>query len=180
MSTYSQEEQNEAYKKFVKVKISIIVQILNMIEISTQRGAYHPNELTSIGNIFELLSKGVEQIMKETRLEMKKKGKIVNTESDDLIRLREQNEELAKRLQMLERENALKESMMKESMMISEQPIDSIEQRPIEQPVMQRSIEQPVMQNSMTYQPLNATPPPQTLPPQLQAMDTRVSKGQLF
>jgi len=79
---FTQEEQEEAFKKTANVKILYLVQILKIINISCQRGVYLPNELTFIGSIHDIIFSGVEQAMFVARNELKLKNGLINDGSD--------------------------------------------------------------------------------------------------
>jgi hypothetical protein len=66
---YTKEEQSEAFKKTASVKIHILVQIMNIIDIASKRGAFNANELSTIGILYDNISSGVDNAMKLSRQE---------------------------------------------------------------------------------------------------------------
>ena len=61
MENLSEEERQKVLKKSVIIKIYTLGQVLKCIELAAGRGAYKPDEMSFVGSVYDILSKGVSQ-----------------------------------------------------------------------------------------------------------------------
>ncbi len=68
---YTKEEQERAFTKNVNIKVSVLVQLLNIINISCERGAFKADEMSFVGKLYDSINNGVETAMKIAKNELK-------------------------------------------------------------------------------------------------------------
>ena len=72
---YTKEEQELAYKKNLNVTSVVLVRMLNIINICTERGSFKPEELTFVGKLYDDLTGGVNATLELARKELEEKEK---------------------------------------------------------------------------------------------------------
>ena len=53
-------EKEEALERTAVIKLKMVAQMLNCIEVASSRGAFRANELTYVGSLYDVLSKGLQ------------------------------------------------------------------------------------------------------------------------
>jgi hypothetical protein len=71
---YTQEEQQYAYNKRADVKVELLVRILKMIDLVSNRGTFKGQELAFVGTIYDSVLAGVEMAMKQSKKELKERA----------------------------------------------------------------------------------------------------------
>ena len=81
VSDYTQEEQTEAYKRVVKVRIYTLAQIIKIIDAAQSRGAFKASEMTFVGSIYDSIFKGVSSAMQDAREDLAELNESVEQET---------------------------------------------------------------------------------------------------
>lgn len=68
--TPTEEEKKRAFEKVAQVKIYQLIQILDIINLASTRGAFRGNELSHVGAIHDTLNVGIEKAFAIVREEM--------------------------------------------------------------------------------------------------------------
>ena len=74
MSDFTEIEKTEGNKKVANVPIHILVNTLTIIDVANKRGAYKSEELTFVGSIYDILSRGVKSAYELSRTEIKEEN----------------------------------------------------------------------------------------------------------
>ena len=84
--TLSQNEKEEVLNKNVVIKLKVIAQMVNLIDVASSRGAFKGNEMTFVGSLYDSLNKGLEQNFKkyiDEKLKTIKEEEEVNNIKDE-------------------------------------------------------------------------------------------------
>lgn len=68
MSEYSKEELEEAGKKNVAIKVSVLFQVLKIIDVAHQRGLFKASELSTVGSVYDAVNERVEKAIATVRM----------------------------------------------------------------------------------------------------------------
>ena len=79
-SDLSEVEKQELLKKTAVISLSTVSLMIKIIDISSKRGSYHANELTTVGSLYDHLSQGMQQMIKQYKDEKKQTE---NTKADN-------------------------------------------------------------------------------------------------
>lgn len=69
MNSLTEEEKTEVLKKTAIISLSTISLMIKIIEVSSKRGTYSANELTTVGSLYDHLVKGMGQIIEQYKSE---------------------------------------------------------------------------------------------------------------
>ena len=84
MDKLTEKERQNVLQKSAIIKIHTIAQVLKCIEMASSRGAYQPAEMTFIGSVYDILSKGVSQAFEsEIRAKEEEEEKKLNPIDED-------------------------------------------------------------------------------------------------
>ena len=61
MDSLTEQDKLEVLEQSATIKLSTINQILRCLDVATSRGTFKGNELTFVGNVYDTLSRGLNQ-----------------------------------------------------------------------------------------------------------------------
>lgn len=77
MDKLTEEEKQVVLEKTAIIKLQTVAQIAKCIEVASSRGAFHPSEMTFVGSVYDVLSKGLTDAFEA---EVKEKSEKKDTE----------------------------------------------------------------------------------------------------
>jgi hypothetical protein len=135
---FTKEEQDEAAKKTVTIKVATLFQMLKIIDVAHQRGLFKASEMSYIGSIYDTINERVEKALIAVR---------TNGNGNDNQRIHSQ--ELPPPITLSNRES---ETNMEQ--MLERQKMERMNQN------NQQQVQQQQQQQVPQYQPMNNQPMP--------------------
>jgi hypothetical protein len=61
----NEEQKKQVLEKNAVIKLETVYQLIKCLDIATNRGAFKGNELSFVGSLYDMLSKGLNQAFEE-------------------------------------------------------------------------------------------------------------------
>ena len=84
LNSYTELEKSEAFKKNATLSVSVLANLVKIVEAAVQRGAFNkPNEMTFVGSTYDIISGGLMQALAVTKKELDDKKLETIAEEDE-------------------------------------------------------------------------------------------------
>jgi hypothetical protein len=179
MNEYSREEQEEAFKKNASIKVGILFQMLQIIELANKRNLFKASELSYVGSIYDSINERVEKALLTVRNENANGKSNANANANTNANANANHNANARAPTHVPAPPQQNQQVDYERMMQEREMQNRNIGIPNNQPIQ---INQPIQMNQpsqLHYQPNIEPEPQQELPDELKPQDTRNKKIEL-